>query len=147
MKVSTNIIIIMISLLAACNQPQQPKASEQELIDADHAFAELAAKEGIGKAFITYADSSAIIMHNARMPLKGIDDITKVYSQIPNNLSLEWEPTKAEIAGSGDMGYTFGKYTFTSGDSVEYGHYLTFWKKDRTGTWKYVVDTGTENPK
>jgi len=58
---------------------------------------------------------------------------------------------KAEIARSGDLGYTYGNYEFITMDSLQkesktYGNYVTIWKRQADGSWKYVLDGGVSTP-
>jgi ketosteroid isomerase-like protein len=69
----------------------------------------------------------------------------------PADLSLAWTPVKAEMAGSGDLGYTYGNYVLKSKDKegklvTEYGKYTSIWKKQKDGSWKVVVDMGNSSP-
>ncbi|MCI0408057.1 MAG: DUF4440 domain-containing protein, partial [Acidobacteria bacterium] len=64
------------------------------------------------------------------------------------NVSLTWSPDKAEISGSGDLGYTYGKYLWTGKGSDgqparRNGKYVTIWRKGPDGKWRVVVDLGT----
>jgi len=57
-----------------------------------------------------------------------------------------WEPTKVEVARSGELAYSTGSYTtgYTDpqGKAVEdRGSYLTVWRKDAGGKWRVVFDT------
>ncbi|MGA8309112.1 MAG: nuclear transport factor 2 family protein, partial [Terriglobales bacterium] len=58
---------------------------------------------------------------------------------------------KAEMAASGDLGYTFGNYVLKSKDKdghavAHYGKYATVWKKQKDGSWKVVMDMGNSSP-
>jgi ketosteroid isomerase-like protein len=69
----------------------------------------------------------------------------------PADLSLTWSPVKAEMAGSGDLGYTYGNYVLKSKDKdgklvTEYGKYTSIWKKQKDGSWKVMVDMGNSSP-
>ena len=62
-------------------------------------------------------------------------------------LEFRWEPEASGMAGSGDLGYTFGTYsrTFTGPDGAENrqaGRYLSVWRRQPDGSWKVVADTG-----
>lgn len=61
---------------------------------------------------------------------------------------MTWQPVKAEISASGDLGYTYGYYQARShtaqGDVVREGKYTTIWRKQSDGTWKVVLDIGNE---
>jgi ketosteroid isomerase-like protein len=60
--------------------------------------------------------------------------------------SLSWEPTKVEVARSGDMAYLYGAYELTmdgpDGKPVtDHGKNIEIWKKQADGNWRCVVDT------
>jgi ketosteroid isomerase-like protein len=46
------------------------------------------------------------------------------------------------IAQSGELGYTYGFWTFIAQKDTSRGTYLTIWKKNAMGQWKYIADTG-----
>lgn len=69
----------------------------------------------------------------------------------PEGTRLTWTPIKAEMASSGDLGYTYGNYVYTAknkeGKTVtSYGKYASIWKKQKDGQWKVVVDVGNSSP-
>lgn len=69
----------------------------------------------------------------------------------PEGTSLTWTTVKAEMAGSGDLGYTYGNYVFTSKNKEgklvpSYGKYTSIWRKQKDGQWKVVVDMGNSSP-
>jgi ketosteroid isomerase-like protein len=52
-----------------------------------------------------------------------------------------WEPEEAGLAGSGDLGWTRGRWgNNASGQPVWAGQYLSVWQKQADGTWKVVAD-------
>ena len=58
---------------------------------------------------------------------------------------LTWTPDYIDVANSGDLGYTYGKYTYsfidTNGDENESsGVFHTVWKRQSDGKWKFVWD-------
>jgi uncharacterized protein (TIGR02246 family) len=62
---------------------------------------------------------------------------------------LTWTPEKAEVIGAGDLGYTIGSYVrrATSKDGTvrtTRGQYLTIWRKQDSGAWLAVYDTGSQ---
>jgi ketosteroid isomerase-like protein len=68
----------------------------------------------------------------------GIKKIVVEMSSAPG-FSLKWTPAKAEVSGSGDLGYTTGTYESAAGGMTEKGKYVTTWKKIN-GSWKAVDD-------
>jgi hypothetical protein len=57
---------------------------------------------------------------------------------------LTWKPLYADVANSGEIGYTYGTYDLSIKDPHETrsGTYASIWKQDSTGNWKFVLDTG-----
>jgi len=69
----------------------------------------------------------------------------------PQGALLTWMPIHAEMAASGDLGYVYGTWTFTTKDKagrteVEYGKYTTIWKKQKDGQWKVAASIGNSSP-
>ena len=63
--------------------------------------------------------------------------------------SLTWQATRADVAASGDLGYTAGNYTLKipneSGVLInDHGKYVTTWKKINGG-WKVTEDSATSD--
>jgi ketosteroid isomerase-like protein len=59
--------------------------------------------------------------------------------------AVSWQATSAEVASSGDLGYTTGAYDFQGQmpdgtPMTDRGKYATVWEKQADGTWKVVVD-------
>ena len=69
----------------------------------------------------------------------------------PEGTTLTWTPVHGDMSTSGDLGYTYGNYVFTSknkeGKTVSsYGKHMSVWKKQKNGKWKVVVDMGNSSP-
>jgi ketosteroid isomerase-like protein len=63
---------------------------------------------------------------------------------------LSWEPTYADISEAGDMGYDTGPWEFRpkgpEDKPVAFGQFMTIWKKQADGTFKFMLDLGISNP-
>jgi len=122
---------------------------KESLKTADREFSELSQKKGMVEAFLSYADNDAVLLRDYTMPIVGINAIKTFISEGNNDFTLVWEPLFADISSSLDMGYTYGTYilTYLDGDNKEQqakGTYLTIWKKDKSGNWKWVLDNGNQ---
>jgi hypothetical protein len=63
---------------------------------------------------------------------------------------LEWGPEQAEAAPGGELGWTAGpsKITDRTGKRPpRHGYYFSLWRKQRDGTFKVVLDMGTDTPR
>ena len=104
----------------------------------------MAQTEGVEKAFVYFADDSAVILRGNQL-LKGKEAIGLKYSKFQLNAKLEWAPDFADVSASGDLGYTYGKYTLTTVDSLGHmtqsnGIFHTVWKRQADGKWRFVWD-------
>jgi ketosteroid isomerase-like protein len=117
----------------------------RELVSAELAFAELAAKTNTPEAFLTYLTDDAIMFSNG--PCNG----KSLYAGRPADSSLlAWAPDFADVAASGDFGFDTGPYTYrpkrTDEKPAGHGHFVTVWKKQPSGEWRVIFDTGYKHP-
>lgn len=135
-------------LINLCQKPSTPVSREKlksELFAVEKEFCTMAQLEGVEKAFLYFAADSAVILRRSQV-LKGKEAIRRQYDSFPRKgVKLEWTPDFVDVSISGDLGYTFGKYTFTSTDSLGHttkseGVFHTVWKRQPNGKWRFVWD-------
>ena len=135
---------LVIFVLFSCSE-KKPTADPQVLKDADIAFSDYSVTHGLQKAFIEFADDSVVLLKPNRMPIAGKLSLIKSYEgKSDSGIVLTWIPAKAIIAKSGELGYTYGFWTYVVQSDTTRGTYLTVWKKDANGQWKFIADTGNE---
>lgn len=135
------------------HEPQLPKAKAEardKVRAADSAFADLGYRMGTAYAFSNTAAPEAIVFGNPQLVI-GPRAMDSFLSGRVAESSLSWHPVFAAVAGSRDLGYTIGEYTSTgrgpTGAAVQrFGKYLTVWRRQPNGTWKFVVDGGNGSP-
>jgi ketosteroid isomerase-like protein len=138
------------ALLAGCTRAG-PGKYKAELVAADKAFSALSSKEGPKAACLATFSSDAKMLNQYAT---GAEGIRELFMQLPASATLTWEPAYVDAAASGDIGYTWGRYTLTlqSGKPggrphIEMGNYVTVWKRDYLGHWKAVLDGGNADGK
>ena len=78
------------------------------------------------------------------MPIEGKETVAKTYENEPDSgYTLKWKPLRAKAAESGELGYTYGIWMYSTADTSVLGTYATIWKKDEKGAWKFILDTGS----
>lgn len=139
-------------VLASCNcsapSGNDTRASA-EVMQTDKDFNDYCAKNGQAAAFIKYADSSLIESGQGSLPVRGIEQLKASLNKNDLGNKLSWVPEKTEA--SGNIGYSFGWWEYATktkvgNDTVYHGDYVTVWKKQKDGTWKYVFDGGNDTP-
>ena len=133
-------------LFNSCWQKNNPPKikSTQEIIQADEAFSELSKKEGMKRAFIEYIDNEGILLRGGHLPIIGANAIDFLSQVNDSSYTLTWSPSGAGIAASDDFAYTYGIYKLELKDTVLRGTYVSIWKKQKDGKWKFVLDSGNE---
>lgn len=106
-------------------------------------FADLVSKKGIHFAFVRYAADDAVLLRNNRI-IQGKEQID-AFLRGNDATGLNWEPEFIDVADSGDLAYSYGKYTFTQinekgAETVSEGIFHTIWKKQQDHSWKFVWD-------
>jgi len=131
--------------LALSGQPADLRAGLISLVETERAFAKASAERGIRDAFLAFLAVNSIVFRPG--PVDGL----KAFRDSPASAgSLSWYPVFADIASSGDLGYTTGPYESRSGPTekpqLRHGHYVTLWRRQPDGAWKAVLDVGSSNP-
>ncbi len=125
--------------------------AKTEIRKTEEAFCDLSVKEGFNHALIAYADSEVIKPSDGENPVYGLEDLKTTLSGQKENGVITWKATKIDVANSCDFGYSFGNWEYKTatekGDTTYFGNYFTEWKKQKDGSWKYVLDGGNDTPK
>ncbi|MEQ9405151.1 MAG: DUF4440 domain-containing protein [Cyclobacteriaceae bacterium] len=138
----------LLILLIACSQTAPEgniESWKEEIVQTEKAFNDMARKEGIPKAFAYYAAEESAIKRDGKLIL-GNQAIADWYeNDYREGDVLTWEPGFVDVSRSGDLGYTYGPFTFTYPDSLgntkkSTGYFHTVWKRQEDGNWKFVWD-------
>ena len=119
------------------------------IIRADSEFAESSSLLGPATAFADAVAPDGVVFAGPQV-LVGPRAIHDYYEQ-QRGTSIIWHPTYAVAAGSRDLGFSIGESVVTSrgpsGAAVQrFGKYLTVWRRQPNGEWKFVVDGGSPRP-
>lgn len=116
------------------------EAERSALIKMENDFSKLVAKKKTIDAFISYFAGDVRLYRMNAFPAVGRDAASAMLAGAPG-LPV-WQPTKADVSRSGDLGYSYGTYEVKAGDgkAAESGNYLRIWKRQNDGKWKVVLD-------
>jgi ketosteroid isomerase-like protein len=128
--------------LAAAETREEAIAS---LVAAERGFAQVSLDSGYKAAFLGVLAADSTLFQPG--PVHGREVVTA--AEDPPFI-LSWYPVTADIAASGDLGFTTGPYSVTPKDPAETrrgsGHYTSVWRRLPSGTWELLVDLGTRHP-
>lgn len=143
------VCLCLVLLLAATALAQS--GPEEALLKADRDFNAATQTRRAAGWMEWMADNVVVLTPEA--PVVGREAVAKFYEETFANpdFQLTWEPTRAEVIGGGDVGYTVGRYKMSAKNQEgkafhRTGSYLTTWRKQADGRWKVVADVGSPDP-
>ncbi len=129
-----------------------PAATDQEkfkaeLIAVEHAFNAMAQEKGIRPAFEHFAAPDVAFIDTDPRKYRGLDAVRQRMGTTPPGTKLTWSPLFTDVSADGTLGYNYGRFEASSPGPdgkavVRGGFFLSIWKRQPDGTWKYVMDTG-----
>lgn len=116
------------------------------LMQADKAFSDMSVDKGMKAAFIEFIDSNGVLLKPNHLPIVGANAIDYLIQENDTAYTLNWQPQNAFVSRSADLGYTYGVYALHPKkiDTIFYGTYVSIWKRQSDGKWKFVLDASNE---
>ncbi len=149
MKNLITLTLVLAITAAGFTQDAKKVSTLQTLVDTERAFARMSEEKGIRPSFLAFIADDGILFRPKAVKGKQwmIEHPVPAANALP---VLRWRPAFADVAQAGDMGYTFGPWEFKSDihqpRPVGFGHFVTVWKKQADGSWKFAVDLGISHP-
>ncbi|MBZ4421599.1 DUF4440 domain-containing protein [Myxococcus sp. RHSTA-1-4] len=131
--------------------PAAPADVLAEAFAADSTFSGQSVREGMGVAFGAWAAPNVVIP-SGPSGFFGQEAVASGYAPFTREkVDLRWEPRLGGAASSGDMAYTVGRAVSVSPGpdgkpTTDYLKYLSVWRRQPDGQWRYVADSGNGNP-
>ncbi|MCA1633815.1 MAG: nuclear transport factor 2 family protein [Acidobacteria bacterium] len=116
------------------------------LVETERAFSRASTEKGMKGAFLSFAADDGLLFRRTAVNAK---ELWRQTTPAPTGL-LTWQPAYADISRAGDLGYTTGPWEFrakpTDRDAAGHGHFVTVWRRQADGTFKFALDIGTSHP-
>jgi uncharacterized protein (TIGR02246 family) len=139
--------LVLLLLTTGCTPPAPDtrSADENTIRVLDAKWSNAAGANDLEGTVSFYSDDAALLPPNAPIA-NGKQEIRAVWATllVPGT-SVSWQPTKVEVARSGDLAYLRGTYLLTMKDAkgnpvTDHGKMVEVWKKQPDGQWKTVAD-------
>jgi ketosteroid isomerase-like protein len=125
--------------------PVDQEAEAAALRAVDAAFSAASVELGQAEAFGMFADQHAIVLAGGDPDfIVGRNEV--VESRRGPGPTLSWVPKRSAVGPLGDLGWSMGEYTVSGPNGTGVGKYLSVWRKQANGEWKFVQDAGSGNP-
>jgi ketosteroid isomerase-like protein len=115
-------------------------AAVQQIDDAERAFAQVVAQSGIAPGFRQFASPDAVMF---------LPDPTAAQPALAEARwtgELLWRAQYIGVAPSGDLAFSAGPSLLRGAGRPSGGYYLTVWRRQPDGGWKFVLDHAADMP-
>jgi ketosteroid isomerase-like protein len=125
--------------------PRSGETDGAPVIDADARFAARAAESGPGPAFLAFIADDGISLGGAGLMGCGPAALAHTFDGFAPG-DLTWQPRFGYVAAGGDLGFTVGVAKIRGAAGTTTSKYLTIWKRQPDGGWRFVADGGSDAP-
>lgn len=141
-------LVVAAIVAASCAQTVNVEQEKAALMAVDTDWSKTTTD---ADKFLSFLAPDATLALSGAPAIKGEQAIRAAMTPLMSSpgFSLSWKTERADVAASGDLGYTIVSYTLktTNANGVavtETGKGQTTWKKIN-GTWKVIEDTATSD--
>ena len=133
-------------MVAAVSAQERIAADLQALVDTERAFAHTATLKGQRDSFLDYFADDAIAL--TPLPTSAKERLRSRPAEPFAATELKWEPRTGDIAASGEIGWLTGPSSYHApGETrLQYGNYLSVWRRQADGAWRVFIDVGVGTP-
>jgi ketosteroid isomerase-like protein len=145
------VVLALLSPLALPAAPD-PQKLKQELAAMEDQFCAMAQTKGLLAAFSHYAAPDVAFIDTDPRKFRGQDAVRERMGPDQPGAKLTWSAYFTDVSADGTLGYNYGRYESRrpgpdGQEVVRTGWFLSIWKRQPDGSWKYVMDTGVPDKK
>ena len=142
--------LCVLLFLPGCRETVDLAVEKAALLEHDREFEAFTASDGYIESYRRYSAEDLLLLPPGGQPRSGRERIYREDSEEGLLGHLEGFPEDGSVAASGDLGWTWGRWTFTLEDdqgenTVLHGKYLNVWKRI-DGEWRLITNIWNENP-
>ena len=117
-----------------------PLPATQQIDDAERAFAQAVTQSGIAAGFRQFAAPDAVMF--LPDPAAAVPQLNG--ARWPGDLL--WRAQYIGVSPGGDMAFSAGPSLLRTVGRASGGFYLTIWRRQPDGSWKFLLDHGVDLP-
>jgi ketosteroid isomerase-like protein len=144
-------VLGLSSFVRAAEKPDKEKL-KAEISATEAAFSAMAQEKGILAAFEHFAAPDVAFVDTDPRQWRGLEAVRQRLGGTPADLKLSWSALFVDVSDDGTLGYDYGRYESRrpgpdGKEVVRGGFFLTIWKRQPDGSWRYVMDNGAPDRK
>ncbi len=142
-------LLLLLTLLAGLAHATAPDKAQlkREVAAMEDQFCALTKEKGLLAAFQHFAAPDVAFIDTDPRQWRGPAAVLQRIGPDQPGVSLTWSASYTDVSDDGTLGYNYGRYEHKSmgkdgKEVVRTGWFLTIWKRQPDGTWRYVMDNG-----
>jgi len=146
LPLALGLLLTLAAPLAVHAAPDKAKL-KQEVAAMEDAFCAMAQEKGLLAAFQFFAAPDVAFIDTDPRKFRGPAAVLERMGPDQPGVKLTWSASFTDVSDDGTLGYNYGRFESrrTGPDGQEVvrgGFFLTIWKRQPDGTWRYVMDNG-----
>ena len=146
MKKSLLLLSLLCWVAPGFAAPDREKL-KAEVAAMEDAFCAMAKEKGLNAAFSHFAAPDVAFIDTDPRKFRGPAAVQERMGPDQPGVSLTWSASFTDVSDDGTLGYNYGRYESRrpgkdGKESVRTGWFLTIWKRQADGSWRYVMDNG-----
>lgn len=141
---------LLAALLAGATALAAPdkEALKREVAALEDRFCTMAREQGVLAAFEHFAAPEVAFIDTDPRRYRGVEAVRRRMEGFPAGGRLTWSAAFTDVSDDGTLAYNYGRYELvvpaTAGGEERRsgGWFLSIWKRQPDGSWRYVMDTG-----
>jgi len=149
MKSRLLILAALASVIASAAEKPNKEKLKAELVKVEAEFSAMAQTKGLLAAFQHFGAPDVAFLDVDPRKFRGPDAVRERMTGADKpGVTLTWSASFTDVSDDGTLGYNYGRYERRGPgpdgkETVRGGWFLTIWKRQPDGTWRYVMDNGT----
>ena len=148
MKKLPLILALLLPLAFSASAAPDKEKLKQEVAAMEDAFSAMAQTKGLLAAFEYFAAPDVAFLDTDPRKFRGLAAVRERMGADQPGVKLTWAASFTEVSDDGTLGYNYGRYESRrpgpdGREIVRGGWFLTIWKRQPDGAWRYVMDNGT----
>lgn len=142
-------LAVLVSLVAAAlaSAAVDKEKLKQELVAVEEQFSAMAQEKGVLAAFEHFAAPDVAFIDTDPRQFRGPAAVKHRMGGFRPGVTLKWSAYYTDVSDDGTLGYNYGRYESRAPgpdgtERVGGGWFLSIWKRQPDGSWRYVMDTG-----
>ncbi len=146
MKTPASLLATLLAATVVAATPEK-EALKREVAALEDRFCALAQEKGVQAAFEHFAAPDVAFLDTDPRRYRGVEAVRRRMEGFPAGGRLTWSAAFTDVSDDGTLAYNYGRYEMAvpaegGQERRSGGWFLSIWKRQPDGSWRYVMDTG-----